>query len=60
VNHLVRGVVVRPGENRAEFAYRAPGLMPGAVSAALGAGTVTVCTMAGWLGRRRRRSGDVA
>ena len=34
VNHVVRGVVVRPGEHRATFTYRAPGFAPGVVAAA--------------------------
>jgi hypothetical protein len=28
-NHLVRGVLIRPGDRRVEFRYRAPGFAPG-------------------------------
>jgi hypothetical protein len=50
VNHLVRGVVVGPGERRATFAYRAPGFVPGLV-AATAAIALVACSAA--LGRRR-------
>lgn len=34
VNYLLRGVVVGPGEHRAEFSYSAPGIVPGHALAA--------------------------
>jgi hypothetical protein len=56
VNHLVRGVVVLPGERRADFTYRAPGLAAGVTTAMLSVGIVALCAA---LARRRprRRSG---
>jgi Bacterial membrane protein YfhO len=56
VNHLVRGVVVHPGERRVEFVYRAPGFAAGVATAGLGVGTVALCaTVGAW--RRRRHPG---
>jgi uncharacterized membrane protein YfhO len=56
-NHLVRGVVVHPGERRADFTYRAPGFAPGVATAALGAGAVALCAaVGGWRRRRERES----
>jgi hypothetical protein len=54
-NHLVRGVVVHPGERRADFTYRAPGFALGVATAALGAGAVTLCAAVGGWRRRRAR-----
>jgi hypothetical protein len=54
-NHLVRGVVVQPGERRAEFSYRAPGFrlgMAGAVVAWAVFGLAVAVT--GW---RKRADG---
>jgi hypothetical protein len=52
VNHLVRGVVVRPGEHRATFTYRAPGFVPG-VAAAAAAIAIVACSAAVSLRRAR-------
>jgi hypothetical protein len=57
VNHLVRGVFVRPGEHRAEFRYRAPGFAPGVAAAALAWGAALA---GGVLSRARsRRTAEV-
>jgi len=53
VDHLVRGVVVRPGEHRATFTYRAPGFVPG-VAAAAAAMAIVACSAAVSLRRARR------
>jgi hypothetical protein len=52
VNHLVRGVFVRPGERHAEFTYHAPGFAPGAAAAGLAWGGVGAAAVVA----RRRRS----
>jgi hypothetical protein len=51
VNHLVRGVVLRPGDRQVEFRYHAPGF---ALGAALFAGVWTVVLTALAVGRVRR------
>jgi hypothetical protein len=56
-NHLVRGVVVRPGEGRAEFVYRPPGLRLGL---AIAAATWMLSAIAVAIARRRERNPSAA
>jgi hypothetical protein len=58
VNHLVRGVVVLPGERRADFTYRAPGLAAGVTTAMLSVGIVALCAALARRHRRRRSGTD--
>jgi hypothetical protein len=50
VNHLMRGVIVQPGERRADFTYRAPGFALGVAIATLG---IVAVGLHAALGRRR-------
>jgi hypothetical protein len=51
-NHLVRGVIVRPGDRRVEFTYRTPGLRAGIAVA----GTAWALVAAGAVVAARRRA----
>jgi hypothetical protein len=53
-NHLVRGVLVRPGDRRVEFAYRTPGLRAGLAIAATAWTLVAAGAVGGVLAARRR------
>jgi hypothetical protein len=52
-NHLVRGVLVRPGDRRVTFTYRTPGLRPGLAVA----GTAWTLAAVGAVVAARRRAG---
>jgi hypothetical protein len=54
VNYFVRGVVVRPGEGRAEFSYRAPGLGVGLAAAACVWGGVLLGAALGYTRKGRQ------